>query len=177
MAWWTLVGGDICRSDADRDHRRVVHKLEILRERDGSYLINADGGEHRFEIDGLGDDTLRFRAGGVMESVNFNRDGERLWFLHRGITHAVRDLTLAAPETAAAGGGDGKVRAAMNGRVVAVLVKQGERVTAGQAVMTLEAMKMEHVIGAGIAGTVSAIHVAEGEQVAMGKIVVEIEAG
>ena len=72
---------------------------------------------------------------------------------------------------------DGKVRAAMNGRVVAVLVKRGERVSAGQAVMTLEAMKMEHVHRAGIAGTVSAIDVAEGEQVAMGKIVVEIEGG
>jgi len=43
-------------------------------------------------------------------------------------------------------------------------------------VMTLEAMKMQHVHAAGIAGTVSAIDVAEGEQVAMGKIVVEIEA-
>jgi geranyl-CoA carboxylase alpha subunit len=64
----------------------------------------------------------------------------------------------------------------MNGRVVAVLVKQGERVAAGQAVMTLEAMKMEHVHRAGIAGTVTAIDVAEGEQVAMGKVVVEIEA-
>ena len=65
----------------------------------------------------------------------------------------------------------------MNGRVVAVLVKPGERVEAGQPVMTLEAMKMEHVHTAPIAGTISAIDVAEGEQVTTGKIVVEIEAG
>ena len=64
----------------------------------------------------------------------------------------------------------------MNGRVVAVLVKPGEKVAAGQPVMTLEAMKMEHVHTAGIAGTMSAIDVAEGEQVTTGKIVVEIEA-
>ena len=64
----------------------------------------------------------------------------------------------------------------MNGRVVAVLVKPGEQVAAGQPVMTLEAMKMEHVHTAGVAGTVSAIDVAEGEQVTTGKIVVEIEA-
>ena len=64
----------------------------------------------------------------------------------------------------------------MNGRVVAVLVKPGEKVAAGQPVMTLEAMKMEHVHTAGVAGTVSAIDVAEGEQVTTGKIVVEIEA-
>ena len=94
-----------------------------------------------------------------------------------GATLSIRDLTLAAPASAAATGGDGKVRAAMNGRVVALLVKPGDRVTAGQPVMTLEAMKMEHVHTAGIAGTVSAIDVAEGEQVTTGKVVVEIEAG
>jgi geranyl-CoA carboxylase alpha subunit len=119
---------------------------------------------------------LRFRHTGVMEIVPFLRDGDRLYFLHRGRTHIVRDLTLAAPETAAASGGDGKVRAAMTGRVVAVLVKKGDRVAAGQPVMTLEAMKMEHVHVAGIAGTVSAIDAGEGEQVTTGKIVVEIEA-
>ena len=77
-----------------------------------------------------------------MESVAFCRDRDRLFFLHRGLPRAVRDLTLAPPQSAAAGGGDGKVRATMNGRVVAVLVKAGDRVAAGQAVMTLEAMKM-----------------------------------
>ena len=64
----------------------------------------------------------------------------------------------------------------MNGRVVAVLVKPGERVEAGQPVMTLEAMKMEHVHAASISGTISAIDVAEGEQVTTGKVVVVIEA-
>ena len=43
------------------------------------------------------------------------------------------------------------------------------------AVITLEAMKMEHVHTAPVAGTISAIDVAEGEQVTTGKIVVEIE--
>ena len=155
---------------------RTAHEQEIVRERDGSYLISANGGEHRFDIDGLSDNTLRFRNRGVMESVTFHRNSDRLWFVNRGVTHVVRDLTLAASEIAAASG-VGKVRAAMNGRVVAVLVKKGERVSVGQAVMTLEAMKMEHVHRAGIAGTVSAIDVTEGEQVAMGKVVVEIEAG
>ena len=80
----------------------------------------------------------------------FLRDGDRLYLLHRGVTTAIRDLTLAAPAAAAATGSDGKVRAAMNGRVVAVLVKPGDRVAAGQPVMTLEAMKMEHVHAAPI---------------------------
>jgi geranyl-CoA carboxylase alpha subunit len=153
-----------------------IFEVDIVRERDGGYVAEFDGRKHRFEIDELGRDSIRFRGGGVMESAKFFRDGDRLYALHRGGTMAIRDLTLAAPEAAVSNRGDGKVRAAMTGRVVAVLVKPGERVAAGQPVMTLEAMKMEHVHVAGIAGTVSAIDVAEGEQVTTGKIVVEIEA-
>ena len=153
------------------------HELEIARERDGGYVARFDGREQRFEIDELGCDSVRFRSNGLMESAKFFRDGDRLYILHQGVTSAVRDLTLAAPAAAAATGSDGKVRAAMNGRVVAVLVKPGERVAAGQPVMTLEAMKMEHVHSAPIAGVIAAIDVAEGEQVTTGKIVVEIEAG
>jgi geranyl-CoA carboxylase alpha subunit len=152
----------------------VVHEVDIMRDRDGVYSASLDGAEQRFEIDELGRDAIRFRTDGMMESARFLRDGDRLYFLHHGTTIAVRDLTLAAPEAAAAAGGDGKVRAAMNGRVVAVLVKPGELVTLGQPVMTLEAMKMEHVHTAGVAGTVSAIDVSEGEQVTTGRIVVEI---
>jgi geranyl-CoA carboxylase alpha subunit len=154
---------------------RHVHELEIVRERDGGYVAGAGGNEIRFEIDELGPDSIRFRVGGLTESLRFLRDGDRLYFLHRGNARSVRDLTLAAPASAAAGSSDGKVRAAMNGRVVAVLVKQGERVEAGQPVMTLEAMKMEHVHVAPVSGTISAIDVVEGEQVTTGKIVVEIE--
>ncbi len=151
-----------------------VQEIDIVRERDGAYLVGASGSEHHFEIDELGHDKIRFRTNGLMETAKFLRDGDRLHVLHRGTTIAVSDLTLAAPVSAAAAGGDGKVRAAMNGRVVAVLVQPGEQVTLGQPVMTLEAMKMEHVHTAGVAGTVSAIDVAEGEQVTTGRIVVEI---
>jgi geranyl-CoA carboxylase alpha subunit len=149
-------------------------EVDIVRGRDGGYVAFVDGSQRHFEIDELGSDTIRFRTDGMMESARFLRDGDRLYVLHRGVTIAVRDLTLAAPVSTTAAGGDGKVRAAMNGRVVAVLVKPGEQVAAGQPVMTLEAMKMEHVHTAGVAGTVSSIDVAEGEQVTTGRIVVEI---
>jgi geranyl-CoA carboxylase alpha subunit len=153
-----------------------IHELEIVRERYGGHVANLDGREVRFEIDELGLDTIRFRIDGLTESARFFRDGDRLYLLHHGSFNSVRDLTLVAPASTTAGGSDGKVRAAMNGRIVAVLVKQGERVEAGQPVMTLEAMKMEHVHTAPMSGMISAIDVVEGEQVTTGKIVVEIEA-
>ena len=154
----------------------ALHDVEVLRERDGSYLIETTGASHRLEIDAIDASTIRFRAGAMMDTARFHRDGNALHFLHRGVPLLVHDLTLAMPQTAAAAGGDGKVRAQLNGRVVAVLVKLGETVAAGQAVMTLEAMKMEHVHRAAIAGTVTAIDVAEGEQVTTGRVVVEIAA-
>ncbi len=158
------------------DDGHGIHDVETVRERDGGYVASIAGHVYRFEIDELGRDAIRYRSDGVMETARFVREDDRLHVLHRGITLSVHDLTLAAPVSALANGGDGKVRAAMNGRVVAVLVEPGERVAAGQPVMTLEAMKMEHVHTAAISGTISAIDVAEGEQVTTGKIVVEIEA-
>jgi geranyl-CoA carboxylase alpha subunit len=153
-----------------------IQELEIGRERDGGYVASLAGKDVRIEIDELNRDSIRFRINGLTQSARFFRDGDRLYMLHHGSINSVRDLTLAAPASGASSGSDGKVRAAMNGRVVAVLVKQGERVEAGQPVMTLEAMKMEHVHTAPVSGIISAIDVAEGEQVTTGKIVAEIEA-
>ncbi|WP_315722637.1 MULTISPECIES: acetyl-CoA carboxylase biotin carboxylase subunit [unclassified Bradyrhizobium] len=151
-----------------------IRECELLRERDGTFRVTQDGAEHRCEIVSLAADTVRVRLAGILESARFARDGDRLFVQHRGQTLQIHDLTLARPQSTAAAGGDGKVRAALNGRVVAVLVKPGDEVAAGQPVLTLEAMKMEHVHTSGIAGTVAAIEVAEGDQVTTGRIVVEI---
>ena len=55
-----------------------------------------------------------------------------------------------------------------------MLVKSGDAVEAGQPLLVLEAMKMEHIHAAPIAGTVSLVHVEMNQQVAANKIVVEI---
>ena len=152
----------------------TVHDLEIARRRDGGYIVKDDGKPHDFDIDQLSDETIRFRCNGLMDTAGWFRDGADLYLLHRGIPIAVRDLTRAAPDKASATGRDGKVRASMNGRVVAILVKPGEAVATGQPVVTLEAMKMEHVHVAPVAGTIAAIDVVAGEQVTTGQIVAEI---
>ncbi|ABD88742.1 acetyl/propionyl/methylcrotonyl-CoA carboxylase subunit alpha [Rhodopseudomonas palustris] len=154
----------------------ITLEPEVTRERDGCTIVRIGGNAVRFALDELSGDTLRFRADGMSESIVYHRDGDALFVLRQGVTSAVRDLTRAAPARAAAAGGDGRLRAAMNGRVVAVLVKPGDQVEAGQPVLTLEAMKMEHVHAAPISGIVSAIDVEEGEQVTTGRIVAEIEA-
>jgi geranyl-CoA carboxylase alpha subunit len=118
----------------------------------------------------------RVSCDGVVEPVSFVRDGPRLWFSCTGRPYEVVDTTRAASvRQSGLQGGDGKLRATMNGRVVAVLVAVGQRVQAGQAMLTLEAMKMEHVHSAPRAGVVKAIHVTTGEQVPASRVVAEIE--
>ncbi|MDX1457425.1 MAG: sodium-extruding oxaloacetate decarboxylase subunit alpha [Marinobacter sp.] len=68
----------------------------------------------------------------------------------------------------------GHVTTAMPGNVVDVLVKAGDTVTAGQAVMITEAMKMETEVNANIDGTVQAVHVAKGDRVTPGEVLIEI---
>ena len=53
----------------------------------------------------------------------------------------------------------------MPGSILAVLVTVGQEVTAGQALMKLEAMKMEHTIRAAGEGVVEEIHYAPGDTV------------
>jgi biotin carboxyl carrier protein len=74
-----------------------------------------------------------------------------------------------------AGVGEGTVVSPMPGRVLKVLVAEGDRVEAGAAVVVVEAMKMENELGAARRGTVRKVHVAPGQNVESGARLVEIE--
>jgi pyruvate carboxylase subunit B len=62
----------------------------------------------------------------------------------------------------------------MPGNIVEVLVKVGDPVKAGQALLISEAMKMESEIQAPIDGIVQAVHVAKGDRVNPGELLLEI---
>ena len=71
---------------------------------------------------------------------------------------------------------EGHVSTSMPGNIVAVLVKEGEAVTAGQPVLVTEAMKMETEVQAPIAGKVTGVYVSKGDSVTPGEALLEIEA-
>ena len=60
---------------------------------------------------------------------------------------------------------DGAILAPMPGKVIAVDVTEGQAVEAGQRLLVLEAMKMEHALTAPFAGTVTELSVSQGGQV------------
>ena len=72
--------------------------------------------------------------------------------------------------------GSGKIAVPMQGTIVKINVEVGQSVAAGDAVVVLEAMKMENNVAADIDGTVTAINVEAGQSVAAGEVVIVIEA-
>jgi len=77
---------------------------------------------------------------------------------------------------AAQAGGSATLTAPMPGRVLAVRHRAGDAVSAHQAIVVLEAMKMEHAVSAPLAGTVTAVHVQPGDQVQRGDLLAEVSA-
>lgn len=138
----------------------------------------------------------RFRMGGLdtIAECSASRDGHHIRLDLGGglcsgsvmISTALAEVRLdgqtyllarrAPPKAAQAGAADGKIIAPMPGRVLAVEVKTGDTVAAGDRLLVLEAMKMEHRITARTPGIVSAVNIAEGDQIADGMLLVEITA-
>jgi acetyl-CoA/propionyl-CoA carboxylase biotin carboxyl carrier protein len=91
-----------------------------------------------------------------------------------GPARATKKPARSSSSGGAAVGGSGNVEVPMQGTIVKILVQIGQAVEVGQAVVVLEAMKMENQIGADRAGTISEIKVAAGDTVGAGDVVVVI---
>lgn len=121
----------------------------------------------------------------VEKTVPVEVDGRRytvkVWLPDAPVAAApAAGATRARPKPAVssgggAGGGSGTVAAPMQGTIVKVLVEAGATVAAGDALVVLEAMKMENQINAEVSGTVKEVRVAAGDSVGNGDILVIIE--
>ena len=69
----------------------------------------------------------------------------------------------------------GSLAAPMPGKIIAIEVLVGDKVKRGQALLVMEAMKMEHTIVAGVDGVVESIYFSVGEQVAEGAVLISLE--
>ncbi|HVL57003.1 MAG TPA: biotin/lipoyl-containing protein, partial [Burkholderiaceae bacterium] len=138
--------------------------------------VTVEGVEHRMRLVELDPTWVRFACDGLVQQAGWARDGARIWLSCDGTTCEIEDRTLApaAPQQRT-GAGDGMLRAAMTGRVVAVFAAPGDRIEAGQPLVSLEAMKMEHLQCAPVAGTLKSLHATPGAQIAAGTLLAQID--
>ncbi|CAM5646232.1 hypothetical protein STENM36S_05684 [Streptomyces tendae] len=117
------------------------------------------------------DDQVAVTLDGVRHT--FHRAAD--WLGRDGDAWQVRDHDpVAASLDRAAHAGADSLTAPMPGTVTVVKVAVGDEVSAGQSLLVVEAMKMEHVISAPHAGTVTELDVAPGTTVAMDQVLAVI---
>jgi 3-methylcrotonyl-CoA carboxylase alpha subunit len=167
---WRSHGVALRRFEFDFGGER--RKAELTTLRDGS-LVLAVGGEPA---------TLAFRGAGDAIELQYGNRRTRAVVYTQGETDFVFtgagaaqivsiDLLAHAGDAAAEGG---RLTAPMPGKVVSFSVKAGDKVSKGQALAVMEAMKMEHTIAAPSDGTVAELLYAPGDQVAEGAELLKI---
>ena len=113
--------------------------------------------------DGANDYRVEFAERSMSDCLWVSREPDGFAVTEDGVT---RMFTFArAGGTLGSSAHDGDILAPMPGKVIAVDVAEGQAVEAGQRLMVLEAMKMEHALTAPFAGTVTELTAHEGSQV------------
>jgi 3-methylcrotonyl-CoA carboxylase alpha subunit len=134
----------------------------------GTQTLEHDGVRETFTwSEGAGPHEYRATIGDARATGRVFIDGDTFHVFCLGHALAFEWQNLLA-HAADAEHGEGRLTAPMPGKVIAVLVEAGAVVEKGTPLIVMEAMKMEHTIGAPAAGTVSELLYAVGDQVADG---------
>jgi len=142
--------------------------------------VIVDGVEYEVEVEELAGGTFRVEFNGKTYEVKAEGLGiapEQMSLpsprVQRAPAPTPQSVPVQAPQTAAQNV-EGAVTAPMPGKILKVLVKEGDRVKTGQGVLILEAMKMENEIPAPRDGVVKRVLVKEGDTVDTGQPLVEL---
>ncbi len=148
-------------------------------------VVDEDGEGHRFELESIeGPEMVRLYHEGSVHTVTLlpgNRPGQPLRFL---LDDDFVELEVEDPVDLLAGhitGGPGsagreEIRSVMPGIIRKTLVAEGATVVAGEAVIILEAMKMENEISTPISGVIDRLAVSDGQTVATGDLLAVVVA-
>jgi 3-methylcrotonyl-CoA carboxylase alpha subunit len=143
---------------------RSVAVPVVIDEQNAVATVTYDKAGWRVDIEG---------AQPAIEAQVFEAGGEAFVVRHRRQTRVrIKDVSVGA---AAAGSGDGVIRAPMHGRVLEILANIGDRVSGGQRLAVIEAMKMEHTLRAPFSGVVRQVSVSAVTQVVEGAEIMVIE--
>jgi 3-methylcrotonyl-CoA carboxylase alpha subunit len=153
----------------------AMQEAELAYAHDGRLTLSIDGGEAPLSFARSGD-AIDVHFAGQRQTVDVYSSGE----MDHVFTAGGATQILATDLLAHAGEGlaeSGRLTAPMPGKVVSFLVKAGDKVSKGQALAVMEAMKMEHTIAAPADGVVGEVLYAPGDQVAEGAELLKLTAG
>jgi acetyl-CoA/propionyl-CoA carboxylase, biotin carboxylase, biotin carboxyl carrier protein len=123
-----------------------------------------------------GDGKLVVERQGGLRRYGWAADGDLVWLGRDGDTWSLIRLRETIDRPAGALGGNGPLTSPMPGTVLAVHVHPGQAVSAGQPLVTVEAMKMEHAVAAAADGVVQDVLVRPGESVRLDQPLVVVTA-
>ena len=174
--WRSLTA---CKRRFEFDFGGQHAKAWLSYERDGSYRLAVGEGEGAvsgalaFALAPGGAMDLQY-AGQRTQALVYAQGESDHVFTPRGATRIeALDLLAHAGETAGEGG---RLTAPMPGKVVSFAVQAGDKVSKGQALAVMEAMKMEHTIAAPQDGVVAELLYAPGDQVTEGAELLRLSA-
>jgi 3-methylcrotonyl-CoA carboxylase alpha subunit len=173
---WDGVDGWRLNQDSHHDFTFVeggtTHAVRLLFLEQG-LRIALNGKTHEISGERLPDGRLLLRLGSRAFKARTVRDGADWHVFCEGEYAKLslrHDLGTGDEDTRA-----GSLAAPMPGKIIKVMVAAGAKVTKGQALLILEAMKMEHTITAPADGVVKEIQYAAGEQVLEGAELITLE--
>ena len=140
------------------------HEVIVRRTAGDRFTVQVPGGSHDTQLRADDGRRLDLLLDGAPVRADVVAEGAGVAVLRAGRTDRLvpQDrLDFGTVEDGAAG----PLQAPLPGRVVQVLAVADAEVSKGQALVVIEAMKMEHTIAAPVAGRVAAVHVAVGDQV------------
>ena len=150
-------------------------RIEV-REVQGKYRVTI--GEKILELDLIktGPSDVSVLIDGASHDLSLEKTADGYAVMVRGdrFDVEVKDAVKGEALSRVAHKGPLKLTAPMPGKIVKVLVREGEAVEAGRGVLVMEAMKMENELKASKAGTIQEIKVKEGQAVEMGALLLVI---
>ena len=150
-----------------------IQTVSII-DRDDHFEVVTGTEKFKFSLVSFDETECVYIENRVREKIRFSFAGNIL-YLDDGTGHFILEDVTYQPAKTAGGAGSGQVKAAMDGAIVDVLVEEGDTVEAGQTLVVLEAMKMEHALKAGISGTVMALSCEVGQQVKSKQLLATVE--
>ncbi len=142
--------------------------VDVLEENASFVLFNFEGVEYKVKLNSLQDGKMVLNLNGrnrpvVLEDTTYVVNGE--------------EFEVSSPKRSRKKSkalDHGQMTSPMPGKILKIIAKVGQEVVAGDPILVMEAMKMEHTIKASKSGKIEKIHFKEGDQVSGGVELVKL---